>query len=452
MLKKTFILPLLFLSILAQSQDMINLKGVLLRNTGEYAAGDTINVSSKKINQNSGQVQYGIRMQYGNTRFINEDRIQLVNNDLDFWEDIWFTYRAQDIQKNGWEKEKRNELLEDAMDYYSTALQNNLVFEEELLYDYLYQLVHLIHPVPMLKEKQRDLSILVLKSTEKSSFAFDNGMIVLTTGMLSNLKNEEDLIRLLSKNIGHIVLEHNLENFNRALKSERRARIWGTIATAALATAMAVDEIQTGRWHDYGLAADFGASIYFLSTSTLGNIGASYTMDQEITARNISREFINLYPEIIALDKKQFLSQIAPAISANAWLEFHFKNYSAASHLIHRLEENNIATDSDYFLMSKILRKQSNDLDSNSKALSYIQKGKSKSLTIIPEFFKEEGMIYNRLGEIDKSTEAFLSYRKYLIDLKEKGENVDSELRSIEQYIQRSNVSNGIKLHGEVMD
>ncbi|MGY6521720.1 MAG: M48 family metalloprotease [Mongoliitalea sp.] len=432
---------LVLLTGLVSAQDVIQLRGVLLRSAGEYSAGDTITLVSQRMKFDGVTKQYGY-ISYGNRRFIDEDRVEVLNPDMDFWEEIWFSNRADEITKVGWEAEKRQELYEDAMDYYTTALKNNLIFEDELLSDYLYQLTLAIHPFEMLKERQRNFSILILKSPEETSFAFDNGMIVLTTGLLATLRTEEQLIQLLAENVAHVVLEHNLINFNRALRAERNARIWGTITAVAVATAMAVDEVNSGRWHDYGLAADLGASVYFLSKNTRSNIGAEYTNEQRILANKTARRFLRTYPEVVDHDEIAFITHLAPAISAAAWSQFYYKHYGTAYRMIQRLEDHGLTTDMDYFLMSRIIRKQYNDLESNQLALEYIEKGRAKSWENLPELYKEEGLIYQRIGAYDKAIEAFSKYRDHLSSLREKGQLVDSELRSIDQFIQRtSNLS-----------
>ena len=87
---------------------------------------------------------------------------------------------------------------------------------------------------------------------------------------------------------------------------------------------------------------------------------------------------------------------------------------------------------------------------SNELALTYIEKGRAKSWEEFPELYKEEGLIYQRLGEFDKAIEAFSKYRQHLSSLRDKGQFVDSELRSIDQFIQRT--SNLSKRLTEIQD
>lgn len=428
----------LFSPTITQAQETIEVYAKLLYPVLDHSAGDTVRVNGVKSNPTTGKKQYLINSRIvGSSKYVNEDRLNIFDENLDFWERIWFEYRAEEVNKNGWEKDKRQELHEDAIDYYSQALANNMVFQDDLLYDYLYQLLYHIHPTPLVKDKTTNFSLVILNSTEPTSFAFDNGMIVLTAGLIASTNSEEELINILAQNVAHSVMEHNLVNLNRAIKQERRARIWGTVAAVASATAMAVDQAQNGTFHDYTLAADLGLSVYFLSAGTLGNIGAQYTDLQKRTAKVIGGNYLKTYPETVILDDYSFTNQIASTISFTAWQEYHLKNYSYAQMLAQKLNTLNMATDKDFLLLSKIQRKISGDRNSNQLALEYIEMAKKKSVNPLPELYQEAGMIYTRLNESEKANEAFLKYRDELMTLKAQGSQVDAELDRINQYLQR---------------
>ncbi|MGY6560277.1 MAG: M48 family metalloprotease [Nitritalea sp.] len=425
---------------LLQAQDVIQIRGVLQRNFGEHSAGDTVRLFTKRKNPSNPQVyQYGLTSN-NSRRYISEEHVLLLDTDLDFWEARWFEERGQAIQKAGWEQDKRQELFEDAMDYYKTAKNNGLIFENEFLSDYMYQLLYFIHPTPILKEQERNLSLLLLKSPEAATFAFDNGLIVITTGLLAGLNTEKELATVLAENISHVVLEHNLVNFNRALRRERNARIWGAVAAAAVTTAMAVDEVKTGRWQDYGAAIDFGNAIYFVASDTRQNIGASYDNEQQLVARRFALRFLREYPEVLTLDDTEFLYQIAPAVSQHAVELYALKNYDQSARLLQRLEQNGLATDQDYLLMSKILRRQAHDRESNQLAMDYLMLAKQKTMRPWPEIYKEEGLLQLRLGQKEKARSAFETYREFLIaaDQEQPSEFFQTEMRNVEQFLQRS--------------
>ncbi|MCR9016804.1 M48 family metalloprotease [Aquiflexum gelatinilyticum] len=437
---KRYLLLLVFVLVanFSFSQSKVTLKGYVIRPFGEFAVGDTVTVWGTRKNINTGAVQYYIRSSFGEYRYFNEDRISLLGNDLDFWENVWMENRAETINKKGWESGLRQELIEDAMDYYSQALANNMVLQDDMLYDYVYQLIYSIHPYSMLKDRASDFSLVILNSTEHIAFSFDNGMIVLTTGLIASTGSENELNLILAQCIAHAVLEHNLVNLNEVIRAERRARIWGTVATVAAATAMAVDEVNNGVYHDYSLAADFGMSVYFLSSQVLDNLGAGYTSEQQLMAKKIASQFMDEHPQVNFLDDQQYLNTIASAVSITAWQEYQLKNYSYAQLLALKLAESGMASDTDYLLLSRIQRRKSNEFESNQLAMEYLKTARKLALDPLPELDKEEGLIYARLQQHEKSIAAYLKYRDSLLELKAEGKNVESELRMINQYLQRN--------------
>jgi hypothetical protein len=88
--------------------------------------------------------------------------------------------------------------------------------------------------------------------------------------------------------------------------------------------------------------------------------------------------------------------------------------------------------------LSRIQRRKSNKLESNQLALDYLRIARNMALDPMPELDKEEGLVYARLNQSEKSKASYLKYRESLLELKSQGKNVDTELRMINQYIQRN--------------
>lgn len=442
---------MLLFSASLSAQQKVYLNGIVAKPFAHYQLGDTIPILAKRTNPNTLKPQYLVHV-FREVKAVNEDRITLLDEGHDYWEMVWIENRAESVTKAGWERGRREELHQEAIDYYTTALGNKMVFEDDMLYDYLYQVVNLIHPTPLIKDRSSNFSIVVLNSTDRAGFSFDNGMIVLTTGMLATTKSEDDLLKVLTECVAHTVLEHNLINLNLRLKAEARARTWATIGAVTMATAQTIDGVNHGYVPDYSLSADLGMSIYFLSTSALEDIGAKYTSEQRIKAQRYGKEFLKQYPDIQALDNYQYTGIIANAISATAWQEYHLKNYLYAMQLTERLNDLDLATDKDYLLLSRIQRKISNDRYSIQLALDYINKGKQKAIDPLPDLEKEAGIVFGRLNQPDLAKEAYMKYREHLLQLKQEGRQVDSELQNINQLIQRKGYLNSTVAKVEEVD
>ncbi|HSJ69757.1 MAG TPA: hypothetical protein VK921_18900 [Anditalea sp.] len=407
--------------------------GKVVKPLPPFEIGDTIPVYGMKVS-NSKKIQYFVAGSEGD-RFITEDRIILLPNDYTFWDQIWFEYRGADFKKSGWEKENRQLLYGDALDYFQQAKNNNLIFEDDLLTDYLYQLVFRIFPESLIKDRVSNFSIVIIKSLEANSFAFDNGMIVLTTAHIAQTNSEKDLIEILANRVANVVLEHNLLNLRQQLRAERRAIMWGNLITVASSAAMIHSNVKYGTTFDYYNALDLGLSAQFISGAILDNIGAKYTEEQNIDAFNVAHRYLSSQFIGEELNPEEYLATISGTISYNAWQEYHLKNYEYSLSLVDKLYKQNLATEEDYLLLSHIFRKTSNTRESNLLALEFLKKAEKLSVSNMAQLDKEAGMIYLRLKDRHNAGLSFTKYRENLIELDKEGHDVAQELKSINQLM-----------------
>ena len=421
------------------SSAQIVTKGILTRSIPTLNEGDTVNVYGWRYNSLSEKEQYYISKEL-TSRFVNADRIELIDPKFEFWDKVWFDNRGADIKQEGWELDKRQMLYDDAYDYHKNARGNNLIFEDDLLYDYIYQLIFKIFPNTLIKEKVANFGVIILKSHEAQSFTFDNGLMVLTTGLIAQLETEKDLITLLSKNIAHIVLEHNLLNLNQQLNAERKARIWGTIATVASTAAMTYSSIKHDTYHNFDDALNVGLATYFLSSSILESIGADYNHEQLRKANQLSKVYVADHLINFEYQEDEFLANISNAISYAAWQEYHIKNYEYSLVLVNRLYMSRLAAEEDYLLLSKLYRKTVNTTETNMRALEFLKQAKEVSIHELPELNKEAGLIYLRLKDHENAKTAFTDFRRALLDLSKSGVDVNSDLKFVNQILFRYNL------------
>ncbi|MBS9523128.1 hypothetical protein KIH41_05390 [Litoribacter ruber] len=408
-----------------------------------YRTGDTIPVYGMK-EMNKKKYQYFIQGENQVFHFVSQDRVELLPTSFNYWESVWFANRAADIKKDGWDRDLRDELNEDAIEYYSNAKKNDMLFEDDMLTDYLYQIVYNVFPEDLIKHRNRNLSVVVVKSTTPESFSFDNGMIVLTTAELAQMENEEQLVKLLTERVSNVVLEHNLLNTKKAIRAERRANMWGNLFTVASAATMAYTNNRYGTYFDAYDALDMGISAQFISGSILQSIGAKYSSEQYQLASSIADQYLQQHPGKFDNEKEAFLANISGAISYTAWQEYHLKNYDYALSLVDRLYVNHLATEEDFLLLSKVYRKTINTEEGNNLALGYLKEAQKLAITPMIEIDKEAGLLYLRQNDKENAKKSFQAYRDNLIKLQEKGNNVNSELKSINQIMFKH------RLNGEV--
>ena len=371
-MKKVLVVSLLFSLLSPMLHAQITMQGIALKKGRNHKKGDTLKI-------------YGLRIAPPNLYYLagtddplftSKTKIELLDKPMHFWEKIWFENRGADVKTNGWDTAKRNALVDKAIEYYANAKDDDLVYEDIVLYDYVYQLLLEIHPTALIKPDDKNLSLIILKSNEKKATAFTNGFIVLTTGMLANTKNEETLIAVLSHCVAQIVLEGKLANYEESSLTFRSAK------------------------------------------------GISRMFNTKFDHKNL--------PDDI------FKSKISGAISYSAWQEFNAMNYGKSIKLLSKIKTLDLMTARDYLLLAQLYRLTSNSPTSNREALGFIEKGKILSFTTIINFDKEAGLLYLRLNNKEKAKEAFLQYKNGLLDMRKQGENVAFDLESINQILYKN--------------
>ncbi|MFN3801924.1 hypothetical protein [Belliella pelovolcani] len=436
MMKRSLILLLIFVSFLQPSFAQQYKEGIVNRRFDLFQIGDTVKVVGVKTNDITGRIQYAIKVPY-QTVLVNMDRVDLLPDDFSYWDNLWFDNRAIDVADKGWESKNRELLSIEAMEYADEIKQNNLLFEDELLYDYLYQLIFKIHPNYLIKDKNRVFHIIIIKSTEPTYFSFENGMIVLTTGAIASANTEQELVNMLAESVANIVLDHNLINLNHAIRAENRAKTWGNIAAFASAAVMAYNGERNGVYYSFDDALNIGLAASYLTYENLQRIGANYNQKQLELTRQASQIFWENNSHYFTKDRSQFIALTSNAVSYTAWQEFHSKNYEYALKLAEKLESMGMAMAEEYLLLSKLYRKLGNDLDSNLQALEYIKNAKSMDDGRIIDLDLEEGLIYFRMEDYNNASKAFHQYKEQLLSLDDSDQRVKTDLKFINQLLHR---------------
>lgn len=141
--------------------------------------------------------------------------------------DIWYNSGSFSSKSLYEEKKIRHKSLSEsnqaAYDYLMYAYYNHYLMLEESqrlhymitgteMNKYLEGLVAQIQQKnSLIISRSRKYSVLILKSSDPNAFAFGDGILGVSTGLLARLDKEEELISILSHEISHDVLGHNEE-------------------------------------------------------------------------------------------------------------------------------------------------------------------------------------------------------------------------------------------------
>jgi hypothetical protein len=411
---KTCILACIFLFASAEILHcQYHYKGIALQNISGYKAGDTVDIFGFKESA-SGRTSYLI----GNgryERYVTSSKVKLLDENLDFWQIVWLENQSTHINSNGWQTDLRSTLRDDFYEYASQMEINGLVFRDEYLEDYLRQLLLIVHPRALIKEMPARLNILMIKAIKPEVFTFDNGTIVMTTGMLASTRSEQELLSILSEQTAHVVLDHHLMNITMEIRNERSAEFWTAFATIASAVAMEFSNIRYGTHFHTGDLVLAGLSAAAISDAIVQSTGADFNSEQKQNAKELSGAFMEDLQQrenFEYLPDKEYMINISSALSTTAWMEYHHHNYDQSMQYMDRVFELGIANEEDYLLRAKLTRTLSNTYQSNAEALRLINTALAMNDFDFVEALAEKGLILIRLGEVAEAREVFVSYKE----------------------------------------
>jgi hypothetical protein len=428
---------------------------------GKYQPGDSLHVSVARRNATTGAVQYQIT-DNGMLRFVDADRFEPADSGLPYWLNAWLEYRSQPIITGGWQHYRRRLLREAADEYLLSLEEQSLLFKDAYLEDYLFSVAARIFPEYQQLEYPGHLGVKVLNSTRPAALALANGVVLLSTGLLAHLENEEELTSVLAAQIAHQVLDHNLINFNRDIRNLNIRTFMAGAATLAAAAAMTYSNLEYESDFDISSAALVGRGVYALADAVMAETGAGFTGEQSLEAHALAKGYLSarqidgavlnrITARMLQASRQEgplnnpgssfntvdyqplptvrmnvpadtetaraFIRQLGAALSHHAWQLYYTRQYKLAQDFTDRLITTGAATETDYLLRARLCRVQANTPESNREALRYLSVAQQTAGRPFPEIWAEAGLLHLRLGDRVLAREAFLHYASLLEEL-----------------------------------
>jgi len=245
------------------------------------------------------------------------EKITLTPSNIkEFWQKQALQYSVySNVVNIGIQYKLRKELEEEALDYLTQIESSNLVFNDSYLESYLYTVVNKIYPFKLDDGRPGIVNLKILKDINPNSFIFPNGSLVITTGLLSTINSEDELVGILAHEISHFVLDHQISNVNKAVQRQKRAEFWATVATG-LAAAADIYIASKNRYYTPGiLTMNTAILAYSISESVNDRLGLKYSVEQEFEADKCAFElmnFIKIDPKAISSALKKIVNIQSP--------------------------------------------------------------------------------------------------------------------------------------------
>jgi hypothetical protein len=452
---RTILLGLTLILSVYSTNAQPTVKAVLTKNKFGYKTGDTIQLIGYYPLQSNSSSKYVTKAKSGTIRNVSPKQVKLIDTIGNFWDCQWYYHCSGDIAHKGWGNTIRNELKNGYYDYLKEMKANGFLVEDTGLLDYLNQLAITIGPDKLFKGYDTQITVHVIKADQPDIFSFDNGGIFITTELLAQTQSEEELIKLLSTEIAHIVCDHQFVCRKKQKSANTAAAIF--VGLVAVATIVAVtansnnnepEHHRHSNYHNYEAGSFIieGAVSYAVSYAppkisySPPRLNLEYTSDQTEVAKYIATSYsINESHKFFHLTQNEYTRAISPAITYTAWDLFFKSKYKESLSVLNRVENSNACGSDDYLLKAKIYRKLYNTDEANYEALKYIQLAKDASSQTNIDILKEEGLIYFHLKNMDKARASFEEYRVGLKQVGVSGEDDRDELNWVDKMIQKTN-------------
>jgi predicted Zn-dependent protease len=364
----------------------------------------------------------------------------------------------QNLFLNGFQFKLRRTMNEDAESFINALSDNDKFYNDSYVEDYIYTLINKIYSGQLTDSRPGSVFIKILKDAAPNAYTLPNGCIIISTGLLSTVQSEDELVGVLAHEIAHFILDHHIINYNKELERQKRAEFWSTFSVLIAATAD-VYLASNNDNHLPGVLTVATASIALaISNEVLTQLGISYTKEQEKEADKVAHELLNIlnyntfglstalkriktyclingnylalsggstHPSlderISALGWQEnytsstsfsYQKKTASINSYNAWQElWAFSHHETAAELAGRNIANGVAIEYDYITLAVVTRRLTNTKESNENAINLLKK--AKDLNVTPPAFldRELGISYLRL---DKKAEAKIAFQNYL--------------------------------------
>lgn len=460
-MKKIIFSIFILFPFLLSAQLTFELKGIIKEKIShEFAEGKSVELSLMKQDAsgyNKAKISDSEQWKFIDLKQL--DRIEFKPTNLrEFWQLQGVKSTVyENILKNGFQFELRKELENEALDYIYYLKQHNLLFEDSYIESYLYSLVYRMYPDRLNDGRPGILNVHILKDLSPNVFIFPNGSLFVSTGFLSTINSEEELISVLAHEVSHFILDHSIVNITKTIARQKRAEFWGALATGVAAVAD-MSMYNNDMYYTPGVLT-LGTAVLASNIFEVVNerFGAKYSRDQEMEADRCAVElmkYVDLDPKALAsalskikdycivtgnylaltgegthpaIDDRinvignpskfhdvDYDKRISLINTFNATLEFNNQHFEICRDLVQRNIEASVATEDDYLLLAMVTVFMYDNEEKNLEALRLIDIANEIGVTPRINQLKQKAIVLIRLKKYDEAKDCLIAYRETL--------------------------------------
>ncbi len=318
------------------------------------------------------------------------------------------------LGKVGFQTDLREKMAEEVLTYVREIQKHGLEFEDPYLKSYIYDLAHKIMPKRLLDGRSPQINILLKQDRIPFGDVYPNGTIILSTGLLSVLHSEDELVAVLASELAHFVLDHGFQNIDITTRSAQDddefkisllSILFGSeiivtpVENSKVTISESSSEIRRKMLKYFGMAYDYrqkrvadraalqilellGYNKNALSTA-LNHIEELYFQECNNSLYAASEGYHSLDARIRQsgepekLDDVAFEQMVSFAVTNQAMMKYEDRRFKECVKFLDQNIENHVATADDYILKAKCLLVMSNTEESNREILDLLSEAKA---------------------------------------------------------------------------
>lgn len=398
----------------------------------------------------------------------------------EFWQSIALKCGMyQYFAKKGYRNSFRKELSNESQDYLMRL--KDIDYHDNYVSDFVQSNFAAAYSVSIDPNRAEHLTVRVIASPDPDAFMLPNGTMVVSSGLLCTLDSEDELTAVITNEMCHYLLDHQLDNVVRAEARSRHAAFWGMflaqLTDAALDAAINDDhnnKVAAG----IAVASGIGTIVSLANVKDVNRLGMNYTLEQDALADSVATCFLQLkgmnvnalpsalykirqfyesqnktkyIPRYVSckwltnrlnnlggcdsvLVSPTYLKATANVVTSNARMYVDDKRYDYAEQLIRKNIKNGLADSQDYVILAQAKMNTTITNESDEECLKLLDKAQEISTTTNMDIFHPRIQLLMRLNKKEEAAnamqqydEALENYSKQLGDNQKEAEWIKSE-------------------------
>lgn len=351
-----------------------------------------------------------------------------------FWQFKMLESKVYDnLLSEGYHYDRRYAMEEKMKEFLSSSEQNGLFYIDSYLEARLYGILRMVYPVRHTDKRPGLLSLIILSDITPDAWVGPDGTMVITTGMITSVNSEEELMALMAQEVAHFALDHHLTNYNNQLSLGHEPSLGGVIRYNLLQEQEA-DRCAVSVLEVYGESKSALASMLrkvLAYGELMGNyyLGSMYGFFPD----GASRAFNNY--DTLTYFSTDYERLIAPVISFNALLAYNKSQYLLCRRLLERNIASEEASADDMVLLSKAMMRLSGSEEEYNNALSIVRSVTDGMEEAPAEAFKQEALLLLSLKRRSEAESALTNYEEALAREEQKYNSMPGDWSQMISYL-----------------